>query len=970
MAATPLPASLTRGAVDAQLRLLAPRTASPDVLVVDIDDASLAALKPLFGAWPFKRDVYALVIEQLRELGARAVAIDLLLADSGPGDAALARVQARPGAPVLLAAAGMRHASDGALPPSVTSTTSATSATSAAAAASAAATAAPGTFAASPPATPVGARGTAAAAIVTQAWPAIALPAASVWPAGRRPLLGVITTPLDDDGVLRALPLWHRDAVQRLPVMPWAVQLAVAGPGAAAPPLDARGTYRLVMPAPSAWPAQRRFAEAAEVALGRRDASALREAVHGRVVFIGSSALMADAVMTPQGQTSGTMALAQAYAAFNQGSWVRPPMAALNALLLLLALLPAFVTVWRGRAAPARDALFSAAALLAMGLVALVALVLWRQPSDWVAPLATLAAGWLAALLMHHRGQAAARQRLAHELAVSEEAARAKDAFLANVSHEIRTPLNALLGVAELLSQSELNPRQRLQVQVFRESGQALHSLINDLLDLSRLAAGRLELDPAPFDLRQALARVVDLLRVRAEDKGLGLVLEAADTLPLAVLGDRLRLEQALINLVGNALKFTARGEVRLAARADPQLPGMLRFDVVDTGIGIAPNKLAAIFEPFTQADGSITRTYGGTGLGLSITRSIAQLMGGSVQVQSTPGAGSTFTLRLPLPPAVLPAGDSAGGEDTHAAAPAAAADNAASVAALWQGSPAAAAPGAADLAPQGVPLSLLLAEDNEINTFLFRSMLEGQPLALEFAADGLAALRMLRARRYDIAFVDVQMPGMDGLAVTRELRALEAESGRARTPVIALTANAFASDVLASRAAGCDRHMAKPYSREQLIETIQQLAAPLSPAPPPASPSGAHAETVLDRTNAVQRMGGDAALYARLTEHAAAFMADWSHGFEAARREGSRERAFRLAHDLKTIASSIGALAVAEHARVLEQSLHGEGQGPCDTRVDERALERTLDALPQVIAALAKAGPAAPEAAPRPTPQ
>ncbi|MFO1268879.1 MAG: ATP-binding protein [Rubrivivax sp.] len=514
-----------------------------------------------------------------------------------------------------------------------------------------------------------------------------------------------------------------------------------------------------------------------------------------------------------------------------------------------------------------------------------------------------------------------------------------------------------------------LEPKQRLQVQVFRESGQALHSLINDLWTprASRPAAGA-----APGAVRSAriAGAIVAPWRCAPRTRAWARARGGRDDSRRGA-GRPPAAEQALINLVGNALEFTARGEVRLAARADPQVPGMLRFDVVDTGIGIAPSKLAAIFEPFAQADGSVTRLYGGTGLGLSITRSIAQLMGGSVQVQSTPGTGSTFTLRLPLPGAELPAGDGQGSEGAHAAAPAAPPDNAASVAALWQGtSGPAAAPGPANLAPQGAPLSLLLAEDNEINAYLFRSMLEGQPLALEFASNGPAALAMLRERRYDIAFIDVQMPGMDGLAVTRELRALEAENGRARTPVVALTANAFASDVLASREAGCDRHMAKPYSRAQLIEAIQQLAAPITPAPPPRAPQGGNGETVLDRTNAVQRLGGDAALYARLAEHAAVFMTDWSRSFERARSEGSRERAFRLAHDLKTIASSIGALAVAEHALGLEQSLRGEGQGASDTSVDERALESTLDALPPVIAALTKAGPPAPEAAPRPTAQ
>ncbi len=925
---TPLSEPLSRDARDVQLRLLAPRTASADVVVFDIDDASLAELKELFGSWPFKRDVYALIVEQLRDLGARAIAIDLLLADSSEGDASLARTLARPGAPVVLAAAGLRHASD--LPRSARL----------AAGSRAPASAAQGV------------------AVPAYAWPTLALPTASVWPEGQPPLLGVITTPLDEDGVLRALPLWHHAASQEpLPVMPWAVHTAVHGVDVAMPPLDTRGAYHLAMPTGQGWPATRRFADLAKVALGQRDAAALRQVVQGRVVYVGSSALLADAVMTPQGQVSGTMVLAQATAALRQGSWVRPPSSPLNMALVLVALLPGMATVRRGRPAPPRDLAAAALALAGMVLVALWALFQWRQPSDWVTPLATLAMGWSASLFLHHRGQAAARRRLAHELAVSEEATRAKSAFLANVSHEIRTPLNALLGVAELLAQSDLTPRQRLHVQVFRESGQALHTLINDLLDLSRIEAGRMELNPAPFDLRHALSQLVALMRPRAEDKGLNLVLDIAEALPIGVLGDRLRLEQALINLVGNGVKFTARGEVRLAALPDPQVPGMLRFDVIDTGIGIAPGTLEKIFEPFAQADGSITRLYGGTGLGLSITRSIAHLMGGSVQVQSVPGAGSTFTLRLPLRAAELAAAEAtpspgtttaqAPTQETGAAPSAPSAPPAQPVAPVSD-SPGTPAIGLQSGAAEGAPLSVLLAEDNEVNVYLFRNMLEGQPLALEFASDGAAALERLRQRRYDIAFIDVQMPGIDGLTVTSELRALEAATARARTPVVALTANAFAADVRASLDAGCDRHLTKPYSRAQLIEAIQQLAAPLAPPPPPAP---APVESVLDQMGAVERLGGDTALYQRLAGQAASFMSGWAASFERTQGAEGREAAFRLAHDLRSVASSVGALAVAEHAAMLEQSLRGPAgaQGP----IDEAALQRTLGTLPPVIAAL-----------------
>ena len=1023
---TSLSAPLARDAQDVQLRLLAPEAASPAVLVIDIDDGSLAELKPQFGSWPYRRDVYALMVEQLRDLGARAIAIDLLLADGAEGDESLARTLARPGAPVVLAAAGLRHASDtrrsartlagatslfgadgaaalgapappaGAATPALAGAPSATSATGTPGAA-----ASPGGLGG--PGGPWPGAGTAPA----HPWPTLALPTPSVWPQARLPRLGVITSPLDDDGVLRALPLWHRDPQQLLPVMPWAVHTAVHGAAATPPPLDPRGAYHLAMPLAEAWPPVRRFTELAQVALGQIDAAALQQAVHGRIVYLGSSALLADAVMTPQGQMSGTVALAQATAALAEGHWVRPHSDMLDTALVVLALLPATLTVWRGRPAPARDAAAVALALAAMVGLALWALWQWRQPSEWVTPLATLAVAWAASLAMHQRGQAAARRRLLHEVEVSEEAARAKSAFLANVSHEIRTPLNALLGVAELLAQTELSAKQRLHVQVFRESGQALLSLINDLLDLSRIEAGRFELNPAPFDLHAALARLTALMQVRADDKGLNLVLDVAPGLPVGVLGDRLRLEQALMNLVGNAVKFTSRGSVRLAALPDPQVPGMLRFDVIDTGIGIAADKLGVIFEPFAQADGSITRLFGGTGLGLSITRSIAHLMGGSLQVQSAPGVGSTFTLRLPLRPAG-PAEASAGAPAERPAAPAdgtaeassgaaaasAPADAAAGAAAALARAPAAgsmaahpargghAAPAAEPAlslqagAAGGAPLSVLLAEDNEINVYLFRNMLEGQPLALDFAADGAEALERLRRQRYDIAFIDVQMPGLDGLSVTRALRTLESGGGRARTPVVALTANAFASDLRASFEAGCDRHLTKPYSRQQLIEAIQQLATPLAPPPPPAAvavgPATAADESIIDRSGAIQRLDGDAALYHRLAGQAAGYMQEWPESFAQARREGSREQAFRLAHDLRSIAQAVGALAVAEHAGSVERSLrrvreedgtngtngtNGDGHavevaGPLV--LDEAALARTLATLPAVIEALA----------------
>ena len=396
---------------------------------------------------------------------------------------------------------------------------------------------------------------------------------------------------------------------------------------------------------------------------------------------------------------------------------------------------------------------------------------------------------------------------------------------------------------------------------------------------------------------------------------------------------------------MGNAIKFTASGEVRLSAAPDADLPGQVRFDVSDTGIGIAPSKLGLIFEPFAQADGSTTRLYGGTGLGLAITRRVATLMGGSVQVHSQPGVGSTFTLRLPLPAAALPA---ATRRVTDPLAPPAD------------------APSLPGLAARPQPIAVLLAEDNEVNAYLFRAMLESEPITLTHAPNGHAALALLRQQPYDIAFMDVQMPGLDGLSVTRELRALESRLQRTRTPVVALTANAFASDMQASAQAGCDLHVSKPFSRTQLIDAIERLVPVPQTPPQPArdgaagsagAPTGADtaaAPGVLDTAAALDRVNGDAVFHKRLAGHALVFMADWAIHFERALRDANAEQARRLAHDLKSVAAVVGAHALAEHASALEASL---ATPPPGGSLDTAAHQRTLVALAPVIAALSAPG-------------
>lgn len=889
----PAAARLSQPLLDAQQRWLAPDAPAAGLLVVDIDDSAVAALAPQFGSWPFKRDVYALMIEQLRELGARAIVIDLLLTDVHEGDAALARAIGRSGAPVVLGAAGLRHAIGGAAPRVARDT----------------------------------AEGAAAAG--TLSWPGLALPAESLWPTpGHPPRLGLVSVPLDADGTLRRLPLWHEALGRRWPALPLAVWQAVHDRTPPAPwPLDDQGYAHLTFGGAEAAPPTLSFARLAQAALDPADAGALAPMVSGRVVFIGSSALTADSVLTVAGQMPATPVLAQVYAALRDGTLLRTAPRWAQTLPLAVALLPALAIAWRGRPRVARDGALAAIAALAVLALGLALLHAARMPVLTLAPAAMLAATLWLSLWCHERSLQRQARQLEHARALAAATSRTKSEFLANVSHEMRTPMNALLGVAELLANTPLDAEQRRHVQVLHQSGQTLLQLIDHLLDLAKIEVGRFELQPAPFALRETLEDIMSMLRPRARQKGLAFELRVADEVPEGMLGDSHRLGQALTNLLANAIKFTASGGVTLDVRRDDA--DRLRLDVRDSGIGIAPSRHAQIFEPFSQADGSITRLYGGTGLGLAITRRIAELMGGRVDVDSAPGEGSRFSLVVPLVAAALPPAPQCVAESP---------------------------------APR-TAASVLLAEDNEVNVYVFQAMLDGQPMRVDVAANGPAALAMSQERVYDIVFMDVQMPGMDGLTVTRRLRAFEAARGRARTPVVALTANAFEEDVRASREAGCDRHLRKPFSKRELLATIAELtAAPAGHAalPPGASPGAEAAADVpaataagpaLDEPAAIAHLGGDLARHQRVREHAAVFVARWADDFEQARREGHAEQMLALVRDLHGVARNVGAQALARAAARLEQSLREDrGSAP-----DASAYAAVREAATPVIMALGR---------------
>ena len=528
------------------------------------------------------------------------------------------------------------------------------------------------------------------------------------------------------------------------------------------------------------------------------------------------------------------------------------------------------------------------------------------------------------------RHERQARHELAvklRELAVEKERAetmsRARTAFLAAMSHEFRTPMNAVIGLSDLLLDAPLAVDHRDHVRVISDSARGLLGLLNDILDFAKVDAEKLTLSPAPFDLRRLAASVVEMLRPEARTRGLALSLELSPDVPEVLVGDDARLRQVLVNLVGNAVKFTERGAVTLRITARAAISGSdgdheIAFRVEDSGLGIAPGAIARLFQPFEQANGGITRTHGGTGLGLAISKQIVAAMGGDIHVESEPGRGSIFSFAVALPAAAVTA---TGPSTTPVLAP----------------------------REDRRPLSILVVDDNAINRDVASAGLGRLGFAVDLAGDGQAAIEAASTTSYDVIFMDLQMPGMSGIEATA--RIAEGLRGGRAPHIIAMTASVYEEDREACRRAGMRDFVGKPIDLAQLDAVLSRVAEERGAAAPAAPKGATLSRDMLSKLRQIESLG-ETELVANLARR---FVADTKKRLPrmtVALRRGDALEIAREAHVLLSSSATLGATEMSGLCSRIERAAREGHLEKLGDEIDslsnkfvevERALEREI---------------------------